>query len=322
MGKHTDKLAQITGFSMYQGISYGSLNDIFFNASISDMNGLCTVSCFIKRDTGTNLAGINAFLETKRKKYKNAKAVYNGSVVTITIPNFLKLSAQLVAEFLHEVSAYLHENNYYSAGCNLCGSTDNLGFTFYNGLITEICSDCHNSLSTEMAGLKEERETSGSVLSGTIGAILGGILGIIPWVLLGLIGFVASISGLIMGYLAQKGYTLFGGKRNRTMLLVIAVVLIVFTYVAVIINQTIVDYRYLVGEGYTGISALSLFKLELGFPFAADPDIGYLWGQLALGWLFAGLGNFSLLRDVYKTGAGRDLEAKRIENLDNQGDRS
>jgi len=316
MGKHTNKLAKITGFSIFQGISYGTLNGIFFNASISDMNGLCIVSCFIKRDTGINLAGINSFLESERKKYKNAKAAYNGSVVTVTIPNFLKLNAPLVAEFLHDVSVYLQENNYYSSGCNICGNTDDLGFTFNDGRVTEICSDCHNSLSTEMAGLKQERETSGSLLRGTIGAVLGGILGIIPWVLLGLIGFIASVSGLIMGYLAQKGYILFGGKRNRIMLLVIAVVVIVFTYAAVIINQTIADYRYLTEEGYMEIAVLSLLRFELGLPFDTNYEVGYLWGQLALGWLFAGLGNFSLLRDVYKTGAGRDLEAKRIDKSD------
>ena len=313
MGNHTNKLAKITGFLIFQGVSYGSINGIFFNASINDINGLCTVSCFIKRDTGINLAGINAFLESQRKKYKNAKAAHNGSVVTINIPNFLKLNAPLVAEFLHEISLYLHENNYYSSGCNICGNPNGLGFTFNNGRITKICSNCHNSLSTEMAGLKQERETSGSVLNGTIGAILGGILGIIPWVLLGLIGFIASISGLIMGFFAQKGYILFGGKRNRIMLLVIALVIIVFTYAAVIINQTIADYRYLIEEGYAEISVLSLFMFELRLPFDADYEVGYLWGQLALGWFFAGLGCFSLLRDVYKTGAGRDLEAKRID---------
>ena len=116
-----------------------------------------------------------------------------------------------------------------------------------------------------------------------------------------------------MGYFAQKGYILFGGKRNRIMLLVIAVVIIVFTYTAVIINQTIADYRYLTEEGYMGIAVLSLFRFELGLPFDASYEVGYLWGQLALGWFFAGLGNFSLLRGVYKMGAGRDLEAKRIE---------
>ena len=317
MGKRTNKLSELTGFSNSRGISYGSLNGIFFNASISDMTGLCIVSCFVKRDTGINLAGINSFLESKRKKYKNAKAAYNGSVVTITIPNFLKLNAPLVAEFLHDVSTYLQENSYYSSGCNICGNTGDLGFTFNDGRITEICSNCHNSLLTEMDGLKQERETSGSLLRGTIGAVLGGILGIIPWVLFGLVGFIASISGLIMGFFAQKGYVLFGGKRNRIMLLVIAVVIIVFTYAAVIINQTIADYRYLTEEGYMEISVFRLFKFELGLPFDTNYEVGYLWGQLALGWFFAGLGNFSLLRDVYKTGAGRDLEASRIEKSDN-----
>ena len=314
MGMNTNKLAKITGFSTHGAIAYGSMNGISFNAIIADMTGICTITCFIKREEGINLASINAFLEANHRKYKNARAAFNGMAVAVTIPNFIKLNAQLISEFLHEFSQFLRDNNYYSSGCNHCGKTDDLGYTLQGGQIIEICADCHDKISHELADIKHERETAGSYMTGAIGAILGGILGIIPWILLDQIGFIASISGLIMGFLAQKGYLILRGKRGRGMLIIIAAVLIVFTYVAVLINQTIYDYTYLIEEGYADVSAIRLFFLEITFPFDyMNYDVGSIWGQLGLGWLFAALGSFSILRDVYRTGKGRDLEAKRIK---------
>jgi len=312
MGRHTSKLAEITGFSLSDGIAYGKLNGIFFNATINDMNGISVITCFIKRDAGINLAGINSFLEANKKKYKRLRAAFEGPAVVITVPNFAKLNAQLLSELINELSWYLEENQYYSSGCSNCGSDDNPGYTQQGGRIREICSGCHELLSSEMSDIKQERKTGGSYLSGTIGAILGGIIGIIPWVLISLVGFVASISGLIMSLLAHRFYILLGGKRGRMMLLIIVVVVIIFTYAAVIVNQTITDYRYLVEIGYTDISVIRLFVFELGLPFDMSEDVGYLWGQLALGWLFAALGSFSVLRDVHKAGVGKDLEVKRL----------
>jgi hypothetical protein len=163
-----------------------------------------------------------------------------------------------------------------------------------------------------MSDMKKEREETGSYLRGTAGAVLGGIVGIIPWVILGFINYIAAASGLIMAFLSYKGYTLFKGKRGRGMLPIIIAVLLVFTYVAVTINQTITDYRYLSDEGLK-VSALDLFGLELGAPFDPTlPDTGYLWAQLGLGWFFAALGSFFYLKSVRREGRGNDLEVKRI----------
>jgi hypothetical protein len=95
------------------------------------------------------------------------------------------------------------------------------------------------------------------------------------------------------------------------MLIIVITVLIVFTYIAVIVNQTITDYNYLTEQGYYDIPVFDLFGIELTAPFYPE-DAGYLWGQIAMGWFFAALGSFTYLAKIRKESAGKDLEVKRL----------
>lgn len=310
MATRTGKLAKLTGFMLYEDTAFGRMNGIFLNANINNLSGITTVTAYAKRAAGVDMQGVNAFLKDNKKLQNKASAAFDGTAVTVTILNYLKLNVQTVADLLSDFSQYLAGQGYYST-CAFCDKNDELGYTVQEGRVMEACPACHEKLEGILTDIKKEREQTGSYFSGAAGAVLGGIIGIIPWVLIGLIGYVASISGMIMAFLTYKFYLLFKGKRGPGMLFIVIAVLIVLTYVAVTVNQTITDYNYLTEMGYYDIPIFELFGMELTAPFYPE-DAGYLWGQIGLGWLFAGIGSFVFLRRIRRESAGKDIEVKRL----------
>lgn len=320
MASRTQQLAQTVGFGLYGETAYGRMNGIFFNASINNQNGNCTIRAYVRRANGVDAAGADMFLAGNSKKYKNAKASYDGKSLNVVITNYLKLNVQTIAEFLSDFSQFLKDAGY-SSSCAFCEKTEGLGYTVQEDRVMETCPECHEKLAGIFSEMKQERAQTGSYLRGAIGAVLGGIIGIIPWVLIGMINFIAAISGAIMAYLSYKGYLLFKGKRGKGMLYIVIIVLIIFTYVAVIINNTITDFNMYPGNK-SNVSISDLFVSELAIPFSSGevyfgdysfvPNVGSYWLQLGLGWFFAALGSYTYLKNIRKESAGKDLEVKRL----------
>ena len=307
MAGQAERFTQQTAYMKHDNTLYGRTNGIFFNVQYASLSIAATVRAFIKRDSGIDLFGINGFLKENKKKYHAADAQTDGRSVWVTLNSSTVLKAETTMEFLNEFSSYLVGNGY-SSSCNLCTNTENLGYTEQDGQVMEVCEACHEKLQGAVEEIKAQRETTGSYAKGAVGAVLGGIVGIVPWVLIGMLGYVAAFSGLIMAWLSYKGYQLLGGKKGRGMVWVLVIVLIVFTYVGVMASQMVTDAN-LGGFELTGNAIL----IYLMAPFL--PEYFYtevIWGQLALGWLFAGLGSFGLIRKANKEASGKDLEVKRV----------
>jgi|AGTN01.2.fsa_nt_gi hypothetical protein len=321
MAGFVDKLAQDLGYQRYRNTAYGRTNGIFFNvvpmdtgsvalygavgAQAAGQSNMPTVRAFVKREGGIDMIGVNAFLKRKWKGFKIYNIQADGVSVWMNINNAWTLKAENVEALLLELSAYLAQNGY-TSGCSLCTATEGLGYTEQDGRVMEVCEACHARLQNAVEDIRAERETTGSYAKGALGAVLGGIIGIIPWVVIGLIGYVAAISGLIMAWLSYKGYQMAGGRKGRGMVWILVVVLVVFTYVGVIASL----YANIAADGFEMVD--NAFLIVLTLPFIPGEDVGAVWGQLALGWLFAGLGSFSLIRKANREGAGKDLAVQRI----------
>lgn len=325
MASRTQQLAQSAGLSTHEGVACGRLNGIFLNASINNYNGMVSVIAFIKRDTGFDITEAESFFAQNKDKYRNVKISYNGSALSVSMPNYLKLNVKIVSELLTELTFFLYNHGYRSA-CAFCENTNGLSLIAKNGVVMEACPECQNKLEGASNELAQQRAETGSYGKGAIGAILGGIIGIIPWVIINSLGYIAAISGLIMAYLSFKGYQLMKGRRGKGMIYIIIAVLIVFTYVAIIINQTIDIYNAYPGDK-SDLPVLGLFGAQFIAPFANStlyfgdyyltPDSGAMWGQIALGWFFAALGSVFYLRRVGRIGSGKDIAVKRISQSEN-----
>lgn len=77
--------------------------------------------------------------------------------------------------------------------------------------------------------VQETQEKKGSVITGFIGALLGAAIGAVAWAAVGMMGYVASIVGFVIAFLADKGYDLFKGRQGtiKMVALIICVVLAV-----------------------------------------------------------------------------------------------
>ena len=317
-----DRLVQKMGYQRHKNTVFGRTNGIFFNVVLVDTTSVAlygaagarmaqggqpampVVRAYVKREGGIDLGGINAFLKKKWTGLKVYDAQADEVAVWMHINNAWTLKAENVEALLQEFSAYLVQSGYQS-GCSFCSTTENLGYTEQDGRVMEVCDVCHEKLQGAVEEIKAQRETTGSYGKGAIGAVLGGIIGIIPWVLIGLLGYIAAISGLLMAWLSYKGYLLLGGKKGRGMVWILVIVLIVFTYVGVMTSEIV---AYAVQGGYDLTSEAFIFMLTAPF----SPEGGGFWGQIALGWLFAGLGSFGLIRKANKEASGKDLAVKRI----------
>lgn len=73
-------------------------------------------------------------------------------------------------------------------------------------------------------------EKKGSIIGGFIGALLGAAIGAVAWALVGMMGYIASIIGFVIAFLADKGYDLFKGRQGtvKMIVLILCVVLAVF----------------------------------------------------------------------------------------------
>lgn len=317
MAKQLDRFIESAKYQRYNKIAYGRTNDIFFNVRYVSSNCHALISVFVKNPNGINADQINLFIKENKKRFKASNVSVSDGVISVFMPSPTVVKAEVVEAFLNDLSLFLKENGYVSS-CTFCSSNENIGYTFTDGMVREVCPECHAKLANVVEDIKEERETSGSYLTGTVGAIIGGILGIIPWVLIGMIGWIAAVSGLIMAYLSHKGYILLKGKVGKGMIWILIAVLVVFTYVGVLTSMGVSIIQEF-GLEVTQIEIGPFISLMLGAPFDSEMfETGVVWGQLALGWLFAGLGSYGILKKARKESSGKDLAVQRINNDLNQ----
>ncbi|MDR2712347.1 MAG: hypothetical protein LBB91_04450 [Clostridiales bacterium] len=148
-------------------------------------------------------------------------------------------------------------------------------------------------------------EESKNYFRGTIGAILGAIIGAIPWAIAYHYGRLAAVLGLVIGFCAVKGYEILGGKAGRGK----ALIIILATAFGVIFGQVagdFLDLRQMVADGelegfaYSDIPALYFYFIIYNtaeFIKASLPN-------LLLGFVFAGLGIWNIIKSIWTNPSG------------------
>ena len=71
--------------------------------------------------------------------------------------------------------------------------------------------------------VQEAQEPKGSLVGGVIGALLGAAIGAVAWAVVGVLGYIASIVGFVIAFLADKGYDLFKGRQGTVKMIVLIV---------------------------------------------------------------------------------------------------
>lgn len=184
----------------------------------------------------------------------------------------------------------------------------------FDGVAIYVHESCAQSMlrGAEAEAEQQRLEDTGTYGGGVLGALLGAIVGAIPWAIVLQLGYVAAALGLLIGWLAKKGYELCHGKRGTGKLVIVILSCVVGVILGNLANDAItlammIQGGELPGFVYSDIPALMGALLQ---------DSEYLRVTLAglgQGLLFALLGTFGMFREMKREDKTQPAKMKNLE---------
>ncbi|MBE5910717.1 hypothetical protein [Pseudobutyrivibrio sp.] len=138
------------------------------------------------------------------------------------------------------VTECLRVNGYYDV-CECCGQpTSKIGIYNISGGVSFLCDDCYTRINRTLQQAEiSDSNTQENVIAGVFGAFIGSLLGVLALIIIGQLGYVAAVSGVIMGFCTIKGYEQLGKKISTKGIFVSCIFMIVMTYLGVKIDWCI-----------------------------------------------------------------------------------
>lgn len=162
------------------------------------------------------------------------------------------------------------------------------------------------TINAEDASVREA--DSGSYLLGAIGALLGSLLGAVLWFAVLAAGYIASIVGFVIGWLAEKGYDLFHGKQGKGKVAILVVMVILGVVVGTIASDAAALAKMIdAGELYAAYSDIPFLLINL---LQFSDYVTSLLINVGMGLLFAALGVYTLIHKAH-----RDVSDTKIKDL-------
>lgn len=303
IGSGLKKLAKQNQMTVASGVAYGSLHG--YATTLSEGAG------WKKIDISTRFTELGRQEQLQaavnevdlRRTYRVQDITFGQRIISIIFldnPGTMKKIEAFIAWF------YPLLDRYGAMGADICSecgcSIESGGWYLIDGVahhFHDACADQINSQLQQDAQQRKEADT-GSYLQGFVGALLGSLLGAIVWAVVLYGGYVASLVGLLIGWLAEKGYTLFRGKQGKGKIAILIVVIILGVLLGSMIPDVVtvadmINTGELEGFTHGDIPALLLMLMT--------EDAEYLSATLSnigMGLLFAALGVFGLLHKASK----------------------
>ncbi len=298
IGSGLRKFAQERNLVVGHGVAYGLLNG--YCATFSEGSG------WKKLVLTTRFADSNACLALQGKfvqLQKDIQKAYGVQSLTVSEQRIDVVFTDTVGTmkrieaFVNWVFPVLEQSGAAKADvCPVCGMRIDGGrWKLVNGVAMCVHEACGQNLQAQLQDSSQARKESGSYVTGAVGALLGAAGGAVVWTLVGMMGYIFSLVGLLIGFLADKCYDLFRGKQGygKLAILTIAVILgvLVGTY-ASYVADAMHDIGCSISEG---IDLMEL-ALEIDEEFKGD-----FIKNCLMGLLFAGIGVFALFANTKKS---------------------
>lgn len=200
-----------------------------------------------------------------------------------------KADAQKIHALLPAILSYLHENGYE----NCCETSHIIGATvggMVSGVPHLLVPELFAELSRREAQNERIREEKPENIGrGILYALVGGLIGAAVIVLIGQLGYVAAISGVVLGYCTIGGYRRGAGRLSGVGIAVSVVVMVLAVYLG---NR--VDIA---------ITATNELGISFGMAFSwmhELVDTGAYWGNLAMLYFFSALGAVPTALNAHK----------------------
>ncbi len=143
----------------------------------------------------------------------------------------------------------------------------------------------------------EENAEKSYLLRGALGALIGGLIGAIPWAIAYYYGWYVGYLGLLIGFLAFKGYALLGGKVRKATIPVMVIIIIFSVFVGQLLGDLVSLFNILADEGIK----LSIGDIPnwLNFIFSDSDYIAEFVKNMGMGLLFALLGTYGMFKEIF-----------------------
>ncbi len=184
----------------------------------------------------------------------------------------------------------------YENACAHCGTSAELENYVIGGSSALLCEPCYHATSEQKETEKQfEDERKENIIGGVVGAFLGSLLGGICIVILGQLGYVAALSGMVMGVCALKGYEWMGGKLTKTGIIISIAVMVVMVYISNRLDYAIAIVRY-----YDDVDVLEAFQYIPELVAEGYITASAYYRDIALVYLFTAVGSYSTIVNILK----------------------
>lgn len=297
------KLAKENGMRLDHGIAYGNLRG--YAASLCEGNGykqLIVTTKFPDPQKKTQwMTAMNAQDIKKEFRVQNCQVLDDAIVIVFRdAPGTLKY----MEKFLDWFFPLLDQAGATGANvCTQCGGALDDGDCWkqVGGAAYHLHGRCaERMMESAQAELQQSQlEDNGSYASGFVGALLGGVLGAVVWGLVMMLGYLASVVGLLIGFLAERGYRLLHGRNGKGKLVILVVVIVLSVVLGTFLGECGMLFRAMQGDSYSPtvgevVRYLLLFIRE-------EPSVTReVLSNLGLGMLFALLGTYYMLKRTHQ----------------------
>ncbi len=307
MDKNVKNFAEANGLKVAKNVAYGSLRG--YAATVSVGQGFIQIILSTSFPDANDQRTVEEALRQANlsKEYGVMSLNFFPKNIRITLAYTMKKHIARAEAFLAFFCPLLDEHH--ATGVNICpecGGDITAGcWKLINGIAYHMHTECGSRVNRDINAADQAKKDSdtGTYLTGFIGAFLGAALGGIVWGLILLIGYVASVVGLLVGFLAEKGYTLLKGKRG-----VGKVVILIFAIIfGVVFGTFFSDAVALLMEGASIGDLPEIFS----YGFRDSDYMRVTIGNIVLGLIFAALGVFSLLKAT-----GKEVSDTKVIDLE------
>ena len=304
IGSGLKKFAATNGLSVGGGVGYGVLHG--FQVTLSEGSGFKQIIVNTKFPDVEKLNALQATLNSVnlQREYRVQQLSFASNGVVIVFLDNPGTMAKIEA-FTDWFFPLLAEADAYRAGiCPECGAPldSSSVWRLVDGVAGLYHPACAEKLSRELADEQSAKEQadSGTYVSGTIGALIGALIGAVVWSLVLSAGYVASIIGLLIAFLADKGYDLLKGRQGKGKIVALIVSVILGVAVGTVFSEFI-GLAGLIDEGYFVPEITYANIPELFFMLMEDAEIaGVVFSNFFQGLLFAALGVFFFIKQAAK----------------------
>lgn len=295
------KLAKEYGMKVDKGIAYGSMGG--FAATLSEGAGYKLIVFSTHFDDPVGRANVMDALASKNVQKEFHVNNYAVEAKTIGI-HFLDNTGTMkkIGQFLEWFLPLLRENGASPANiCPQCGmpvtdgqwcSIDGTAHFFHRPCAAQVQRQLEQEHETRL------QEDNGSYTTGLIGALLGATLGAVVWGIVLNMGYMAALVGLLIGFLAERGYRLLRGRLGKGKVVILILSVIFGVVLGTFLGEALGVYE-LIRSGQAGALQVSQIPLLIYAVLIEDAEARRsVLTNILMGLFFAGLGTFSVLHQA------------------------